>query len=146
MKKSRTSTFYFPVSCLKVYETVTSGKGAAGFTFQPMPGEEYEAARNALKKGQVLARVTHMEEGSSCGYEMDSAKFHLVWRAEFSPVGNGECRMVMTETYYFHSNAVGTYLLALLFLRQKSQHKAFREEILHRLEQRFDGPAEESDE
>ena len=135
MTRKKTSTFYFEKSCMEVWKAVTSANGSEGFTFSPMPDEDYEAARQKpLRNGQMLAHVTDMTPGVSCAYDLNAEKFDVHWSAQFSPVGDGECRMVMTEEYVFHPGAFGQYLLSLLFLRQGRQHKDFRAEIDKRLQ------------
>lgn len=134
MIRQKTSTFYFQKSCQAVWEAVTSSEGSEGFSFAPMSDEEYATARQeSLQNGKVLAHVTDLTPGKSCGYDLNAAKFDVHWSSVFEPVGDRECRMVMTETYRFHADAVGQYLLSLFFLRQGAQHKAFRAEIEKRL-------------
>lgn len=134
MTRKKTSTFYFQRSCTDVWNAVTSGQGAAGFTYAPISDEEYdEAERKAVQSGKTLARVTDMTPGKSCAYELKTAKFVVRWRARFETVGDNECRMVMTEIYDFYPGAAGQYLLSLLFLHQTRQHRDFRAEIERRL-------------
>ncbi len=135
MIKKRTSTHYFQQDCQAVWDAVTTSKGGAGgFSYSPLSDEEFaEARRKALEKGTVLARVTDMTPGKSCAYELYAPKFDVHWSASFSEVDGGECRMVMTEVYEFHPGAVGQYILALLFLHQRTQHKDFFAEIERRL-------------
>lgn len=140
MRRKRTSTFYFPYSCLEVWQAVTAGNQDQGFSYRPIPDEEFEESRiQALKNGKVLARVTDMTEAVSCAYTLYAQKFTVDWRAEFSTVGNDECRMTMTECYEFPPHSIGQYILAILFLRQRQQHKAFREEIERRLRKQYCG-------
>ena len=135
MERKKTSIFYFPNSCMEVWQAVTAGVKSEGFTFSPMSDEEYEAARQmSLKNGKVLAHVTDMTPGVRCAYTLNAGKFDVYWSADFSTVGDGECRMAMTERYAFHPGAGIQYLLSLLFLRQGQQHKDFRTEIETRLQ------------
>ena len=134
MLRKRTSTFYFPYTCMEVWEAVTTGSQNQGFSYAPMTDEEYEAMRaESLKNGKVLAHVTDMTPGVSCAYVLRAEKFTVHWSAAFTTVGDDECRMVMTEVYDFPSHALGQYILSLLFVRQRQQHKAFRAEIEKRL-------------
>lgn len=115
---------------------MTAGNQDQGFAYRPVPDEEFEVSRaQALRDGKVMARVTDMTEGVSCAYTLYAQKFTVNWRAEFSSVGNDECRMTMTECYDFPPHALGQYILSLLFVRQRQQHKAFREEIDRRLQE-----------
>ena len=134
MLRKKTSTFYFPNTCTEVWEAVTQSQESQGFSYQPMSDEAFERARTkALGKGQVLAKVTDMTPGVSCAYKLYAPKFTVHWDACFSVVGGNECKMVMTEIYDFPPHAIGQYLLSLLFVRQRQQHKAFRQEIERRL-------------
>lgn len=135
MRRKKTSVFYFTENCTKVWEAVTSKNENNGFTFSPMSDEEYERKKQeALSDGKALAQVTDLTPGVSCAYELHAEKFDVFWSARFETVGDGECRMVMTETYQFHRDAVPAFLLSLLFLRQRRQHRDFRDTIGQRLE------------
>lgn len=135
MLRKKTSTFYFQNTCTEVWEAVTKGTENQGFAYRPMSDEEFEQARKtALNKGEVLAKVTDMTPGVSCAYTLFAPKFTVYWNAQFSAVGGDECKMVMEEVYDFPSHAFVQYLLSLMFVRQRQQHKAFRQEIERRLE------------
>lgn len=134
MIRKRISTFYFDRPCTEVWEAVVSGKGCEGFTYSPISDDEYMESRSrAVAEGKVYARVTDMSPGKSCAYELNAPKFDVYWSSLFSTVGDNECKMVMTEEYVFHPDAIMQYILALLFLRQGRQHRAFREAIESRL-------------
>lgn len=136
MKKSRTSKYYFKYSCMEVYEAVTSEENTQGFSYEPMSDEAYENTRSSeVQDGQLIAHVTDRTPGRSCGYEMRSGKFTLHWSATFTEV-QGECQMTMTETYEFQKGAVLQYLLAVLFIHQKQQHREFFRTIENRLKLR----------
>lgn len=118
---------------MQVYEAVTSDAQVEGFSYIPMEEEQYEQAQAApVQDGQMLARVTDRTPGKSCAYEMRARKFTLYWSAEFREV-QGECQMTMTETYEFAKDAVIPYLLSVLFIRQKQQHKEYFRTIHDRL-------------
>ena len=122
MKISRTSTYYFKYSCQEVYDTVTTNYRQKNITYMPINTNH---PRDIVSKtGQIIARVTNMSPAVSCAFELYAPKFDVSWLASFSDVKN-ECQMIMTETYIFHKDAKIQYLLALLFLKQKRQHKAY---------------------
>lgn len=126
MQISRTSKYYFKYSCQEVYEIVTAESQQKNVTYAPVNTDN--PREMVTQTGQMVAQVTDMTPAISCAYELFAPKFDVSWQASFSEVQN-ECQMIMTETYKFHKGAVIQYFLALLFLKQKQQHKAYFDTI-----------------
>ena len=136
MLRKLTSTFYFQNTCTEVWNAVTNSRQNPGFTYKPLSDAEFDLAQAGLNGDQVLAKVTDMTPSVSCAYQLHTPKFTVHWNARFSLAGDNECKMVMTEIYDFPNHAIGQYLLSLLFVHQRQQHKAFYHEIEQRLKER----------
>ena len=132
MKKSRTSKFYFRFSCMDVYNAVVADPQNNEASYIPIDDKEYEKQKANMEKGQMIARVTDRTPGKSCAYELHAPNYDVFWSASFEEV-QGECRMIMTETYVFPKEKFFQYILALLFLKQKEQHKEYFRSVNDRL-------------